>query len=334
MIVKNLRIKEFRGIKSCKRPIELSNFTVLIGRNNSGKSTILEALSLLPSPQTSEYITGRNKIDFIRDLHNQWKSPKDRPINYKSLIYQYAGTSTIEYNRIDNKVYNILINERKIDYNFRPNDIMIKSEEKTSQYPNYLAKFLQVAMEQSSNSVLFVPFDTDYIKKIEKKIDTIKDLIIKKGIHIKVAKSLNKCVDDEYSEILFGEPMRIRKILLDNFTYVRINDLGSGAEKLVKIMALIEAINPKLILIDDFEAGLHPTMIDIFLEWLIEIDSQVVISTHSIDILYKLTDIEAKDSDVLFLKKSNDDILDYNILKLDEIEDLLNANLDPRRFNF
>jgi predicted ATP-dependent endonuclease of OLD family len=37
-------IKEFRGIECCKTPLSLSNFTVLVGRNNSGKSSILESL--------------------------------------------------------------------------------------------------------------------------------------------------------------------------------------------------------------------------------------------------------------------------------------------------
>ncbi len=339
MIIKDLRITEFRGIKSCKSLIELSNFNVLIGRNNSGKSTILEALSLLPSPQISEYITGMDKISFIRNLHYQEQSSKGKPKSYKTLIYQYTGTSSIEYNRIKNKAFKVSINERAFNYNFGPDDLFFSRiskiiEKKPSTHPKYIEKFLKIVTKGSSTSVLFIPHDTQYIKEIENKIDLLKDLIIKKGIHVQVAKSLNKCVDDEYSEILFGKPMRIRKVFPNNFTYVRINDLGSGAEKLIKLMLLIESINPELILIDDFEAGLHPTMIDIFLKWLINTGSQVVISTHSIDILYKLTEINPLDCNVLFLKKSHEDNLEYDKLTLDEIEDLLNANADPRKFNF
>jgi hypothetical protein len=75
-------------------------------------------------------------------------------------------------------------------------------------------------------------------------------------------------------------------------------------------------------------------MLNIFLRWLINIDCQVVISTHSIDVLYKLTEINPLDCNVLLLKKSRQDNLKYDKLSLDEIEDLLNANTDPRKFNF
>lgn len=328
MFVNKLVIKEFRGIKSCKNPIKLSNFTVLIGRNNSGKSTILEALSLLPSPKTIELISKTNKIDFLRDLHNS--SPDIK--NYKSLIYLYTGTSIIEYGNIDNKFYKILIFEKKVDYDSLPTNIMIERNKKNQVYQKNssdIAVFFHIALEQIENSVLFIPNNTSYFKKMEREMDVLKDFIIKKGIHNKVTKSLNKCVDDEYSEVMF-EPLRLRKILPDTTPYIKINDLGSGAEKFIKIMILIEAINPKLVLIDDFEAGLHPSMINIFLKWLKDRECQTIISTHSIDVLYKLTDIEPTDTTILQLKKSHEDILNYKVLTLEKLEDFLNANTDPR----
>jgi len=311
---------------------------VLIGRNNSGKTTILEALSLLPNPITAEIITTKPKIDFIRDNHGEDIISLSESKTYKNLLYQYAGTSIIEYNNIGDKMFKLTIDYKKTEFETetikingvnKEKDLVIRLE-KGRIYNN----FNKIITEKSGTSILFIPYNSEYIRHIENKINDLQELIIKNGIHVKVAKSLNKCVDDEYSEILFGKPMRLRKIFPDNFTYIRINDLGSGAEKLVKIMILIEVIKPKLILLDDFEVGYHPTMIEVFLKWLIELDSQVVISTHSIDILYKLSDIDPEDSRVLFLKKSNEDILDYNTLTLNEIEDLLNANTDPRKLDF
>ena len=84
MFVKNLDIKEFRGIKSSKGAINFSNFTVLIGRNSSGKSTVLEALSLLPHPDLLDVIEGNNKKDTLIRLH---------PGSFRRLLYLYAGRS-------------------------------------------------------------------------------------------------------------------------------------------------------------------------------------------------------------------------------------------------
>jgi predicted ATPase len=50
VFVSSVNLTEFRGIKEFKEPLELAKFNVLVGRNNSGKSVILQALSLLPHP--------------------------------------------------------------------------------------------------------------------------------------------------------------------------------------------------------------------------------------------------------------------------------------------
>ena len=153
---------------------------------------------------------------------------------------------------------------------------------------------------------------------------------MKKGYHIELANFLNECVNDVYSELVFLEPISLRKVYPDNKVYLKLKDLGSGAEKLIKIMALFEVLSPKLIIIDDFEAGFHPTMIKLFLKWLKKKKWQTIISTHSIDVLYHLVEIKPIDTSILQLNKSNEDILSHEVLTLDELEDLLDANTDPR----
>lgn len=48
MRVSRLQIENFRGIK--KAELHFSGHTILIGGNNVGKSTICEALDLVPGP--------------------------------------------------------------------------------------------------------------------------------------------------------------------------------------------------------------------------------------------------------------------------------------------
>jgi len=47
-------------------------------------------------------------------------------------------------------------------------------------------------------------------------------------------------------------------------------------------------------------------------------------------VLYHLVDIKPLDTTIIQLNKSNEDILSHEILTLDELEDLLDANTDPR----
>ena len=98
-------------------------------------------------------------------------------------------------------------------------------------------------------------------------------------------------------------------------------------------MLLIESLNPNIILWDDFEIFAHPTLIREVLKWLAEGDWQVIMSTHSIDVLYELInlkDVLSEDASILQLYKTKDDVLKYNVLTLEELEDLILANQDPR----
>ena len=56
-------------------------------------------------------------------------------------------------------------------------------------------------------------------------------------------------------------------------------------------------------------------------------------STHSIDVLYELInlkDVLSEEASILQLYKTKDDVLKYNVLTIEELEDLILANQDPR----
>jgi predicted ATP-dependent endonuclease of OLD family len=316
MLIEKLNIKEFRGIKECEKPLEFSKFNVLIGRNNSGKSTILEALSLLPYINTIDLVQGLKRIDVLKIEHHEDKYKKA----YKGLLYLHAGTSFLEY-YLPYGTLVIEINEDKIEMGAKRKKVIKETE---------YAQFFNVQPNLLENLVLYIPMHTDIVKKIEKEVKEHKDLIMKKGYHMEVAKMLNKSVDDKYSDIAFLEPISIRKELPNNFVYLPLKDLGSGAEKFVSLVSFIEVIKPKLLLIDDFESGFHPSLIRSFLKWLKKKNIQVVLSTHSIDVLDGLVEVRPESTRVILLRKNEGDILKHKTFSLQKLQDFLNANTDPR----
>lgn len=56
MKLKQLKLKNFRGYNS-DTYLEVSDLTALIGKNDAGKSTILEALEIFFNNKLLEYIT-------------------------------------------------------------------------------------------------------------------------------------------------------------------------------------------------------------------------------------------------------------------------------------
>ncbi|KKM91897.1 hypothetical protein LCGC14_1223850 [marine sediment metagenome] len=313
MFVKSLSIEEFRGVKSCTKPIKFSNFTVLIGRNNSGKSAILEALSLLPTPWTSRYISSIPRINYLAQIHLTRKGGM-----YRRLLYLYAGEASLDY---------ILEHTNKKIYFKITKDTF---ESSLMQNVSSTAQFYNMKPNQLEHSVLFFPYTASILDDIEWRMNDLKDLITKEGYHITLAKFLNECGNEKFSEFIFQDPITLRKVYPDTTAFIELKDLGSGTERVIKIMALLELLNPKLILIDDFAAGFHPTMIKLFFNWLNKKDFQIIISTHNIDVLYYLADLKPKDTSILQLNKSNEDVISQETFTLEEIESLLNANNDPR----
>ncbi len=311
MLIKNLDLKEFRGIKGCKEPIGLSKFTVLIGRNNSGKSTILNALYMLPHPVSESAIPPESgRIDYLREIT-------------ANPVYGYSGIAELRYN--DGEV--IL----RIDENFNIDSFKIMDKElKKVRGWDFTPSYEYFNIKSPEEYSVLIPNDTYVIKKIDSKITELQNKIMKSGAHIRIAKLISECVADNYTEIL-PDTLKIRKELPDgNIHYIRIEDLGDGAKKAVKLMLLLEVIKPKMVLWDDFEASAHPSLIKILLSWLAQRDWQVVLSTHSIDVLYELLEVNPRDVRILQLNKDENDILHHKALTAEELEDFMDANLDPR----
>jgi len=316
MFVSQVDIEEFRGIRRCKKPLELSKFTVLVGRNNSGKSSVLEALSLLPRPKSVLYPWGMKRGLFLVKLHG----------GRDSLVYGYSGKARIRYT-INGSTWVLDL--------IGPENMSLKVDGKVVDdiADADLASLLKIDKDDLKNCVFFLPhIYGEMTIALDKELRNLKNQIVKSEANTKVAREVSKCVDDEYTEVLWEErALSLRKEFPDRGPlYINIDDLGDGLKKAVRIMLLLEVMQPKLILWDDFEASAHPSLVKMLLEWLNGKDWQVVIATHSIDVLYGLLEVGLKDTTVLQLKKSPQDELICEKLTLDELEDIIYANQDPR----
>ena len=211
MLVSELNVTEFRGIRKCEKPLELSKFTVLIGRNNVGKSAILEALYLLPHPRRSDRIFGISKLDVVRDkLHSG-----------AHLAYGYSGTAELRY-AVNSKRFCITIDDHS-EVKLYVNDTDI-----TNISDKDLEELLRIKLENLADVSVLIPNNLGFLKLVDNliKIDEFKNRIMKLGYHVKVAKIVSECVDDEFTEI-YLDTMKIRKELPDgNVFYIHVDDIG------------------------------------------------------------------------------------------------------------
>ncbi|PKP58133.1 MAG: hypothetical protein CVT89_03345 [Candidatus Altiarchaeales archaeon HGW-Altiarchaeales-2] len=304
-MIEKINITEFRGIRKCEKDIELSKFTVLAGRNNSGKTAVLEAIYL--SGGNQNVITYGNTAYPIAYFHS----------GQSSLIYGYSGTAKIDY-VVNNKKIAQKIDERGIPQMYVENNL-------TS-----LGDVSKITGTDTTN-IMFIPNNSEYIKILITKIKNEKyERIMKSGAHVRVIEFINKCVNDKFTDIYLPD-FKLRKELSDNVLYIPIEDLGSGLVKIIPVLLWIETFSPKILLWDDFEISAHPSLIKILIEYLSKKDIQIFISTHSIDVLSEIINVKPNDTSILLLSKTSDDVLKYVKLDLKELETMMeDVNHDPR----
>ncbi|AEF96277.1 AAA family ATPase [Methanotorris igneus] len=327
MLVNEIKnIKEFKGINKLKKPLGLGKFNILIGKNNSGKTTILESLFLFPSPGRVYKLTPHNKtiLNFISGGRS----------GIKSLVYKYEGKGNIELNVNLNKKSH----RWKITIFSEGNFEVFKDGKKcVGIYGDYL-EFLKdnqkpihggniEKISLDSLETVYFPYDTTFIRTLDNFLSHNEKRIIKENIHIKVANTISEVLDEKFTEIVLKKDgWYLRR---EDASYIHVDDMGDGVKKVVRTMLILELLKPKLILWDDFDTAMHPSMVKNLLNYLIKKDWQVVISTHSIDVLYYILDMD-EDIRVITLRKTQSDILEHNTFSIEDIEDIIDANLDPR----
>lgn len=312
--ITELDIKEFRGIKRCEEPLKFSKFNVLLGRNNSGKSAVLQALSLLPYPDS------RQPMELSLGVSSYRTSLLTHLIgSVKSIVYRYAGRASL-YFKFEEKQYYIILDDRGRVESTTGHDVV-----KACQY-------LGIKPEESQNWGVFVPNDSEFLKKVEEGLSNEWTRVEKSGGHIEVIKEvINPVIDENFTEVLRRDSaLYVRKEHDGKPFYINIRDLGDGVEKTLNILLFLDICAPKLVLWDDFEISAHPSLVKSLLQWLNKKQWQVVLATHSIDVLYELVEIKPDDCAVIQMKKTGDDILIHRNLTVEEVEDFLSAGNDPR----
>ena len=315
-VVESVELKGFRGIRACEEPVGLSRFTVLIGRNNAGKTSVLEALALLSVDTLSSTAQPAKWRwdELLGHLHG-------RPL---SLVYGYTGEATIKYG----------IRGREVLRKIRGGSISSPRINGEEAGISGLTELLET--ETLGSFSVFLPNDTEFLRECELAMESESAWheVEKSGASVSIVRDLvAKVVPDRFTEaIVRFEHIALRKELPDGrVLYVRAADLGDGVERVLIYGLWLETYRPKLVLWDDIEASAHPGLVEAVLEWLASRDWQVVLSTHSLDVLDRLVAVEPEGASVVVLRKGADDVLRPRVLGLDELREMLESHVDPRK---
>ena len=272
----SFHIQNYRLFKDLNIP-KLSQVNLIAGKNNSGKTALLEALRIWASGNDDDLISVINNIIFQRGdfIHGSDKQ------TYTSLFFNLQTEETISFNEDYYILYERLVKEMS-----------------NSKRRFLFRTFGEHRIELNANSTFDIAYDKCIY--IPFAIENISNTKLWEKI------SLTTREDDVVRILQIIEP-RIIKVRIDNGKAkvllkgdnqpIPLKNLGDGANRMLTIALGLVNAKDNLLLIDEFEIGLHYSVLDqlwdIIFHFAKEFNVQVVATTHSIDTIksfYRICD--------------------------------------------
>ena len=312
MRFKSVRIENFRGISSLKIE-DIGRVNLLVGQNNSGKTSVLEALFLLTGISNPQLTININRFrDFIRDADESnirliFKDLNiDRPIQLEAEfdLYNYKRALSIrphvkEDTSSSRKVSKLEDNDSNLSILQEPVidgvslDFTIKEKYKPKESFNSTLLFVPGGGEVYSPADYKERFNGVFLgsETIHKKLDIRIDKLLVAKQEQKMIAVLQK-IDRDIEAISLGANGIIYfDIGLDRL--VPINIMGDGVRRMLSIIATIADVKGGMIFIDEVDNGFHYSVLrelwNVILEASHQYDVQVFATSHSEECIRALT---------------------------------------------
>lgn len=347
-MIKSLVIKNYRGIRKCVLE-DLKRINVFIGRNNSGKSSILESLYLASAAfYFNDDLHGLgNKLNFLLNRRcprgYTWNTAKE------VLWYMYNTKSPISIELFIDEQKNPLVVDL-FEWHEHP---MIRYKIGNADHICLIHRLMfnseNRAMVGHISDIVFskeTKFFSDF-KLIDnalvQKMDTIekklwKDLLKERDDRI-IVEILRSGYDIDIEDLTYttydGKVFQLAVKLPK--TTIRVDDLGDGARHAILLMMIASLSKNTALLIEEPENYQHPSGLAKTLDMLLTLvkrnNIQLFITTHSLEFLRILRE-ESKEKKVnvgiYFLER--DSLGDVSVRKLtfDNMTILEKMGFDPR----
>lgn len=321
--ISNLNIESFRGIKDLELK-DLGDINIIVGTNNCGKTSVLEAIMLLSKPDDfSNFVAvsrlregGRllssYSLSFYDSLINMFNKVSDKLEISISCLNNERGismnlTGSIKKELIDleelarqsrlikDRIRNGLMNENeKIDnfvgelsYFVGHNTPLFPEEIKNIIYVNF-HKYTKIARLNESSSVFKISFIStiEYVWGNSFK-EIIKDKVLTKEV-IDILKNFDKNITD--LRVYQDDDGKIVQVI-DNalLGYMPLSSYGDGVKKTIALVKGIAEAKNGVLVVDEIETSLHASALKKMFIWLVkmckEFNVQLFMTTHSLEVV-------------------------------------------------
>lgn len=362
-----LEIENFRGIKSLEID-DLARVNLFVGRNNCGKTSVLEAAFLLTGMSNPTLIP---RIENFRGLFfNESSDLKNFFYNQKhNEGFRLSGRQRTESRELNvTPVYGDFDIGQVASSPSNGGDIIREGD------PIKPAVF-STAIEQSLTGLKskFVPWshvekknrkgrqceatirlvgsgDTPFRIELDERYEEPTLALFLHGLYS--PNSVDRMLNEKHKDVILNwlqsiEPkvqdIRINMngvvmvdIGMDNF--LPINHLGDGVVRILNMLSYIYSVKNGILMIDEVENGLHVSSIEYMWEMVLESskqnNTQIFMTTHSSDVIKGLSLALKDKSDSVagfWLSKFDDDRIKAYRYSPDRLEKALDAGIDIRQ---
>lgn len=355
-MLKRIRIKGYRGIKSLDLQ-DLGRVNILIGPNGSGKTTVLEAISLIANPSPYQHI----KLAKWRSLHEP-KLGDDHPLS--SLFFagdsqrsvylrgEFSTSLPAPEAEIELEINPILPNEQvPIDFSFEnpPQDSLIESQLRGIKH-----RILRNGARNEEQTLLLNPrggritglsqpidfpgcffLDAKLSREPEESAGVVSKLLQSASLKKKFLAAL-RVIAPQVVDIQLGFENHSPRIYADVGAEhtIAISLLGSGFERLFHLLTGLMSTGKSLLLVDEIDSGLHYSAMESFwqdLSLLMSDESQLFCTTHNSEMLRSSLNVFPDDGlRFIRLDRNQNGIVTQTSYTVQEYKDALEFGLDIR----
>jgi len=326
-----IEINQYRGIKNMTLD-NLSRVNVLVGENNSGKTSILEAIQLLSNPFSESLLfhivfrrlgvvriksdnhIGEMLKEILKWIFPQGADGRHQPIE---LSLQHGDKKTpVSFELVEQEFVDVGLFMKSREDSFATTSrlptkvehrigVKIANEEKVMKLSE------KIPLDDESKNSLYESthiIHGDDFRNISPEQIGIVILSLKKSELIKILKQF----DNEITgiEIIpIGEDTQIY-IQKNRKELMPLTSFGDGLQKIVYIASKLLNIQNGVLLLDEAEVSIHTKMIPTFFEWISKLAKQ-----HDVTVFMTTHSIEAVDGLLAANKESLEDLSFYRLEK-------------------
>lgn len=305
--IEDLYIKRFRGIKDLELS-DLGEVNILLGKNNSGKTSVLEAIEIIENPLDEGSII---RVGKKRELFNNQSSSYNI---FRNMLNKHSNSIEI----------NGTIKEKQFEMSIKGKEISVISEASYSPIVKGFEGKAKVNFGQIHYEEDFKILQTDksfvvddklnllpivHIAPIDHLLENSSNEVIKKGKKKELIQLLSifdkdiiglEMVEENNKTVPYIEHKKLGLMPLSTY--------GDGLKRVLLLGSSIIKAEKGVLLIDEVETAIHiDAFVDVF-KWFIKAckkySVQVFMTTHSIEVIDSILEIQDTEENVDFFKES------------------------------